>query len=558
MSLPTTEGLPLGGMRGHLGTEGRSRRRSTATSGRASRRWWLLLLLAALSWSLWDAGVGRDAVLNPGGWTVARRFLDGAAEPDLSGPYLAQVLTATLVTLAYATLGTALSVLLGLLGGLAVSRTWWRGRGWRPRGGSAGWLTVRAGLALPRGIHEAVWGLLLVIVLGPDPLTGVLAIAIPYGAITAKVYADLLDEAPRAPYTALLGAGGSRLAGCVYGLLPHTAADMLSYALYRFDCAIRSAVILGIVGAGGLGLLLDSAFRDLSYDRMWTSIYALLLVCGLGDLLSRRLRRRVAARSSRGDRALVFAAVLGGGAVVASWAYLGVDIASLWSQRARTEASYVAGAAWPPQLPAGGALALVEASVQTLQMSVVAMVTAGVAAIVLAPVAARARGEPVGPVQRILGGVFRSVLLLARAVPPPVWALLLLFVMHPGLLPGALALAAYNLGVLGRLGAEVVEDLDPTPARAVRSHGAGRAAVFGYAVLPLAAPRFLAYALYRWEVAVRETVIVGLVGAGGLGYLLARQLAAFDWRGGAATIAALVLLTFLVDLVSSAVRQALR
>ncbi len=137
-------------------------------------------------------------------------------------------------------------------------------------------------------------------------------------------------------------------------------------------------------------------------------------------------------------------------------------------------------------------------------------------------------------------------------------ALLVLFVFLPGPLPGALALAVYNFGILGRLMAEVVENLDPRPARALRGQGASAVQAFVYGALPRALPRFVAYGLYRWEVTIRETVVVGLVGAGGLGRLLAQQLAAFDYRGVVATLMALVALTFLVDVVSSAVRRSLR
>jgi phosphonate transport system permease protein len=139
-----------------------------------------------------------------------------------------------------------------------------------------------------------------------------------------------------------------------------------------------------------------------------------------------------------------------------------------------------------------------------------------------------------------------------------VWALVLLFVLVPGPLPGALALAAYNFGILGRLMAEVVENADGRPEAAIRVHGVGYLHSWLYGTWPQVFPRLLAFGLYRWEVAIRETVIVGLVGAGGLGRLLSEQVAAFDWPGVTSTLFALVLLTFLVDVVSARTRRALR
>ena len=159
---------------------------------------------------------------------------------------------------------------------------------------------------------------------------------------------------------------------------------------------------------------------------------------------------------------------------------------------------------------------------------------------------------------RPVAGAARAVLLLCRAVPPPVGALLLLFVLFPGPLPGALALGLYNFGILGRLLAEVVENLDPGPAAVMRAAGASGPQALLYAVLPAAAGRFAAYSVYRWEVTVRETVVVGLVGAGGLGRLLSAQLTAFDYAGVTSTLLTLVLLTFAGDLVGAAFRRSLR
>jgi phosphonate transport system permease protein len=152
----------------------------------------------------------------------------------------------------------------------------------------------------------------------------------------------------------------------------------------------------------------------------------------------------------------------------------------------------------------------------------------------------------------------RGVLLIGRALSEALWALLALFVLFPGVLPGAIALGLYNLGVLGRLMAAVHDSLDPRPLRALAAQGASRGQVFFYGVLPQTLPRCLVYVFYRWEVCIRATVVVGLVGAGGLGRLLSDQLSSFDYRGVVTTLLVLSLLTLLVDRASAAVRRCLR
>jgi phosphonate transport system permease protein len=438
---------------------------------------------------------------------------------------------------------------------LLARTTWGRRR--------TGWALARGALAVPRGLHEAVWGLLLVNVLGLDPWVGVLAIGIPYGAVTAKVFADLVDEVPTGAYTALLAAGAGRGTAAVYGLLPPAAGGLLSYAFYRFECAVRSAVVLGLIGAGGLGYQLALSFASLRWEQVWTTVYALAVLCLLADVAGRRVRRRLAAGPAGAGGVLRRDPVLTGavlGALLAvgwSWWYLALDASTLVSARTREQLAYVAGAAWPPDLDRDLLQAVGAAAVDTVQMSVLAVALAAGGALALAGVAARPAG-PVSAVRRASGLAVRLAFLLLRAVPPPVWTLVLLFVLLPGVLPGALALGVYTLGVLGRLVAEAAEESDPRPRDLLRAGGAPPAGAWLYATLPALGGPAVALSLYRWEVAVRDTVLVGLLGAGGLGVLLSGRISAFDWAAVTTVLTATVLLTILVDLVSGRARAHLR
>jgi phosphonate transport system permease protein len=521
-----------------------------------ARRAWIAVFLVGIAWSLWSAGVGRQALVNPGGWPLMRKFWAAAVHPETSADYLRQTGRATLTTISFAVLGTALSVLVGLVGGVLTSETWWRRTGRPARNGRRrgtrvrlGWYGARAVFGIPRGVHEAVWGLFIVNVLGRDPLVGVLAIAIPFGAITAKVYAELIDESAGASYDALRATGTGRLASLAYAVFPVTLPDFVSYAFYRLECSIRSAVILGMIGAGGLGFQLALSFQALQYHEMWTSIYALVAVSALADWWGSGLRRSGTVRRVRASIALAFVIVVG------SVLHLRPDFGRLVSHRTRALLGDIAGQSWPPSLPADGLRGLFDRSIDTLQMSLLAIALGSALAVLTAFVAARGGRSPV---RRAVAFAARLLLLVTRAIPPPVWALLVLFVLFPGPLPGVVALGVYNFGILGRLMAEVVENLDGRPATVLRAAGAGDVAVFAYATFPLAVTRFVAYALYRWEVAVRETVVVGVVGAGGLGRLLEQQRAAFDYSGMLGTVIALIVVSLVVDLASASARRALR
>ncbi|HVL02944.1 MAG TPA: ABC transporter permease subunit, partial [Acidimicrobiales bacterium] len=377
----------------------------------------------------------------------------------LDADFLRLTWDATLTTVSYAVLGTALASAIGVVGGIVASESFWAsaggsgpGRGHRRhRSTVLGWLSARAALGLPRGVHEAVWALVLVSILGLDPLVAVLAIGIPYGAVTAKVYSELLDEAPHQGFAALRSAGVGRLAALAYTLGPLAFPDMLSYAFYRFECAIRGAAILGVIGAGGLGFQLALSFQSLRYREMWTLIYALVIVCGLADWWSTSLRRRSSLPATtvsdltvasdydavgagphpplRRDRRLLSSGVVALGLGVVAAIHLQLDLSTLWSPRAQRLAADLAGSALPPDLDARTLASLGRLSVETLAMSVVATVLATVGGTALAFVAAstfvrpdRGRAAP-GPGARpsrrparaMVAMVARALLLLCRA-----------------------------------------------------------------------------------------------------------------------------------------------
>ncbi len=526
----------------------------------------ILATLAAL------ATAARHNVVRASGAPLLVQFFDAAVHPRVDGQFLALTAKAAVTTLAYAVLGTGLSLVIGAAGGVLTSETWWR-QGARRRHlriALGNWAVSRAVLAIPRGIHELVWGLFLLSVLGIQPLVPVLAIGIAYGAVTAKVFSELLDETAREPYTALVALGVGRLAAILYGLLPPALPDLMSYAFYRFECAIRSATVLGLVGAGGLGFQLSLSFQALRYNEIWTLLYALIALCAAADFWSAAVRRRRAVplrahvRPSH-DRVRTGSILAVLALIPFSVWWVGLSPAAVWAAQTWDLVGRLFTQAWPPSLGGEGALGLLKLSAVTLAMSVLAIALAFIGGIFLAfPAASRARQDAQGRLGKarrakrmLVYLTARALLIVLRAIPPPVWALVFLLVLYPGVLPAALALGVYTLGVLGRLMAEAAENLDQRPLRALRAHGASRQQVFWYGVIPSAAPRFIAFSLYRWEVTIRETVVVGVVGAGGLGLLLNQQLASFAYGGALATLLAVIVLTLLVDFTSAVARRAL-
>ncbi|MFQ5425869.1 MAG: PhnE/PtxC family ABC transporter permease [Gaiellales bacterium] len=542
-------------------------------SRRVDRLAWLVAVLALVGWSIARAQTDVSAIVNTRGWPSFADFFAAAVRPELGGAFLSLVARETLTTLAYATLGTALAIVIGLFGGVVLAETTWRPLSGRFVVGRLGWIVSRVALGIPRSVHEVVFALLLLSVLGLDPLVAVLAIGLPFGAVTAKVFAEIIDETSGASVRALRAAGATRLGALAYGVLPGSMPDLVSYGFYRFECAIRAAAVLGIVGAGGLGFQLALSFQSLRYEEMWTLLFALILLSGVADVWSSVVRRRYrnpdpgrcsegvpGAHRLRRDRVLIGSGVLFLILVPLSWWWTGLSLSSLVSERTRALLGDLAGGTVPPRLP-GGLAPLVGQTLDTLALAVLSI---GIA-FVLASLVAFAAAGPTRPRRglsrlrsRVVVVAARGVLLTCRAIPPPVWALLFLFVLFPGIWPGAVALGIYNFGVLGRLMSDVVQNLDDRPARALAAQGATGLVVRAYSTVPQLLGRFVALGQYRWEVAVRETVVVGVVGAAGLGRLLDEQLSSFDYAAVTSTLIALVVLTVTVDLASAALRRSLR
>ena len=202
---------------------------------------------------------------------------------------------------------------------------------------------------------------------------------------------------------------------------------------------------------------------------------------------------------------------------------------------------------------------------ETLAMSILAITFAGVGALLTFLPAARnvAIGE-LGPSGRGRPGwlalflAVRGVFVFTRGVPELVWAMIIVFFLSPGVLPGALALGIHNYGILGKLSAEVAENLDPRPARALRASGAGSLQMLAYGIIPQTVPKFITYLLYRWEVVIRTTIVVGFVSAGGLGHDFRLSMSFFHYTDLALLLMWYALLVVGVDLLCTWLRRLAR
>nr|WP_054882183.1 ABC transporter permease [Pseudomonas sp. NBRC 111128] len=261
------------------------------------------LLLAVLAVAVLWPGI-QLSELNPGVLLQAEnrqqiaQFTRAFWPPAHDADFLALLYDATLQTLAVATAGMALALLLAIPAGLLASRALsLRAASRRGRAGLGSRvvrLPVRGLLIFLRSVPEIVWALLFVRAVGLGPTAGVLAIAITYSGMLGKVYAEIFESVDQRPAHALLQAGSGRLVAFLYGILPNAAAEVVSYTVYRWECAVRASVVMGFVGAGGLGQQIDLSMRMFAGAEVASMLLTFLLLVILADLLSRLLRWRLA------------------------------------------------------------------------------------------------------------------------------------------------------------------------------------------------------------------------------------------------------------------------
>ena len=247
--------------------------------------WALLISSEFKPWILFDA---RSI-------SATGRFLASFVPPAHSPEFLRMVLYASWQTVAMATAGMTLALVSAIPLTLIVTRrlsisTVGTGR-----------MSVLAGLirqmvrwllVLLRSVPELVWALLLVRIVGLGVTAGVLAIALTYCGMLGKVYAEILESADIHATDTLLKNGNGRLAAFFYGAWPESSLELLSYTMYRWECAIRGSVIMGFVGAGGLGQRMDESIKMLAGNEVATMLIVFVLLVAASDGMSKLLRRQ--------------------------------------------------------------------------------------------------------------------------------------------------------------------------------------------------------------------------------------------------------------------------
>ena len=449
------------------------------------------------------------------------RMVEGLITPDFSA--FSRLVTALAQTVAFGLTG----VVLGSVTGFGASLVYH-------------WAPVRGLMAFLRSIHELFWALLFLQMFGLSPLTGLLAISVPYCGIFAKVYAEILDENEQ-PLLRSLMTEASSLSVLLFVRLPDALVHFRTYTLYRLECGLRSSAVLGFIGLPTLGFFLDSAFKDGHYSEVSA---LLLLFYALIAAIPLWVRPRLLPVYVLASVVLFVAtsSPFSGGNVVR---FLTHDIvpSPLRDGSLGEPATWGALADWAATILTSKAL---PGAVATFVLTQIALVATGITALATFPLVSR---RFTGPLARHVG---QLVLVVCRSTPEYILAYMALQLLGPSMLPAIIALALHNGAIIGHL---MGRYSDALPQRPDAPRGLD---LYAYEVLPQVYGQFLAFLLYRWEIIMRETAILGILGIYTLGFYIDSAMSLLRFDSALFLLVITGLLTILVDRISRMVRSALR
>lgn len=533
---------------------------------------------ALLLWAAWTSGIDLRLLLSRQTWAALFDFLQRLFPPDLSISFLGTALRATWMTAATAIIATAASSLLALpLGILASGRLWRTGinaAGGNPRTGSwmrpFSWIVLHA-MSVVRSVPDLVWALLFVAGLGLGPAAGTLALAVSYTALLGRVYADVFDETDVRPLEALEALGATRLQVFLFGILPQSRALLTSYTLYSFECSVRSAAVLGFVGAGGLGYEINLSMRLFEFPQVLTLMACFVLLLFLVDVVSRGLRARLKANPETSSdtaggngfqqhlRRHWLIGLLAAAMLLLSLSPAGITPASLFQSDTARNLVRFAQQLLSPEISASFLREVGRLALQTISISVIGTASGAVLGLLLALSATRLRAARHESLDRSWSRrvqsetVFwtaRMTLNLLRAIPELVWVLICAIAVGFGPFAGSIALGLHTGGVLGKLFAEAMEESPQEQVEAMLALGARPLQCIIWALLPQAWPMMRRYVLLRWDMNLRAATILGLVGGGGLGQALYNDVQLADYGKVSTLIAAVIVLVIGSDWLS--------
>lgn len=459
--------------------------------------------------------------------------------PNFSNlPYLLSLTAETIAMGAVATvLGTIISLPLGFLAARNTTT------------GPLTYFISRSVVSVFRTIPDLVFGLIFVVAFGMGPLAGILAITLATVGMLGKFYSESIESIDPKPVEALQATGSHRLGVIRHAVMPQVFPMFMGYNFYMLDSNIRSALAIGIVGAGGLGIELYVQMEQFHFQKVATILIITIFLVALINRVSVYLRKGfIDGTLMKGSRkSLDTFLIIAIPAIAIVCIYVTqIDFSSI--PKGILNIISLSGMFFPPNFTyLGYDLGLM---FQTIAMGITGTVFAIVLAVPLGMLAARNVMK-----NSILHNVVRECMNFVRAMPEIMLALVFVAAVGLGPFAGVLALAIHTTGILGEFYAESIENIDPKPVEAVEATGARLTQRIRHAIFPQIVPIFNSHNLYILDRNIRASTIMGIVGAGGIGFELLESMRLYNYTHTAEIILIILVTILLVDTLSAYLRK---
>ena len=445
----------------------------------------IFLFIAAVAWVFADT-----EVVTASPWNEVERLLFGLITPDLGFLFSTNNLVALFNTFAFAFCGIAFGIILSIPLALLFEQKW-----------------IQYFCASIRSVHEIFWAFIFLPIVGLNPVCGILAIAIPYAGIFAKVYAEIIQESDRTA-SEYLPKQVSIISKFAYYLIPSNYISIENYTSYRFECALRSSAILGFIGLPTLGFELEATFSEGYYSQASVLLYAFFLIVGLKKYWLKAVMMPIYCLIS-----LTYLPL----SIQSHWQnivrFFSYDIMPSPIKQALVDGQYQSHlwsitdlGHWFIAISNEGALIGI---INTIILTQIVLVGSGIFTICFAPLAMDKLSSP------IFRQIHRGIFVVFRTIPEYVLAYIFLIILGPSMLPAILAITIHNGAILSYLMANHGDNLKiefDTPKQPFLR--------YIYNILPRTYGQLLAFLFYRWEVMMRESAILGILGIYTLGFYI--------------------------------------
>ncbi len=467
-----------------------------------------------------------------GGFRLFQEFLISAFNPKIDNEIIITVIKRLNETILIGFFSWLVSIIFGAIFGIISSNIFYKIFNIP----NFFYSIIRFFLTIIRSIHEVVWGIILMQIYGINFSIGIIAICIPYIAVNSKVFAEQLETIDYKSFESINQINAPKFSSLL-SLIWHPIINTFqNFGLYRLECSIRSTVILGLFGIGGIGTSIFLSFQTLSFRELWTYLWSLAILIIFSGLILKKIKFN----TTNKILSIFFIAVFFI-TILFSFSYFLYFIFNNNSENFNSVSSL---------FKSSSDLGLFDFLKLILETIILSLLSTGIA-ISLPPLV-------IGIFNNNSSKIFIKIFaFLLRLIPTPVILLTLLTFNNPSLSLAALSLGLHNAGITSKLLFTNLDSQDKRNYIAMKSLGISKKTSWLLGLFSQQAKSYLAYCAYRSDIIIRETAIVGIIGSIGLGWQLQESLSSFAWQEVTIVLIAYSSIAIVGELINGKIKNSL-